>query len=113
MVKIFLGGFPLDTNELELVQLVSLYGQVETIKIVRDKQTRKCKGYAFLEMKDRAAADAVIDALDGSAMGERELKVSIAPDKPATSAPPRSLGSFVKVRRPSDDQRIKRPRKLT
>jgi len=112
MTKIFLGGFPLDTNELEIVQLVSLYGHVETIKIVRDKQTRRCKGYAFLEMKDRAAADAVIDALDGAMMGDRELKVSIAPDKPADS-PSQSSGSFIKVKRPSDEQRSKRPRRLT
>ncbi|RCH55862.1 RNA-binding protein [Mucilaginibacter hurinus] len=109
MTKIFFGGFPLDTNELEIVQLVSLYGQVETIKIVRDKQTRKCKGYAFLEMKDREAADAAIDALDGAMMGDRVLKVSIAPDKPA--AKPFRPSSYVKINRPSTDQRPRRPRK--
>jgi RNA recognition motif-containing protein len=109
MTKIFFGGFPLDTNELEIVQLVSLHGQVETIKIVRDKQTKKCKGYAFLEMKSREGADAVIDALDGAMMGDRVLKVSIAPDKPA--AKPFRPASFVKVSRPSPDQRAKRPRR--
>ena len=47
MVKLFVGGFPLDITELELVQLFNLHGDVATIKIVRDKKTRMCKGYAF------------------------------------------------------------------
>ncbi|GAA4308279.1 hypothetical protein GCM10023149_02150 [Mucilaginibacter gynuensis] len=97
MAKVFIGGFPLDANELQIVQLVSLHGQVDTIKIVRDKKTRICKGYAFLEMKDKAAADAVIDALDGTMMGDRVLSVAIAPDvPPAKPSRPSNNGSFRK-----------------
>jgi RNA recognition motif-containing protein len=44
MTKLFIGGFPLDITELELVQLVAPYGTISTIKIVRDKQTHQCKG---------------------------------------------------------------------
>ncbi len=44
LVKLYIGGFPLEMTELELVQTVSPYGEVSTIKIVRDKVTRKCKG---------------------------------------------------------------------
>lgn len=110
MVKIFLGGFPLDANELELVQLVGFYGDVETIKIVRNKQTKECKGYAFLEIKDREGADAIIEALDGTMMKGRELKVSIAPDKPAGTPPARPSGSYIKVKRPGFEQRPRRPR---
>jgi RNA recognition motif-containing protein len=103
MTKLFIGGFPLETNELQIVQLVSLHGDVETIKIVRDKQTKKCKGYAFLEMKDRAGADAAIEALDGAMMGDRVLSVGIAPDKAPALPPPSRRptgGSYVKTPRP-------------
>jgi len=41
MTKLFVGGFPLDMTELELVQLVSPHGTVNTIKIVRDKKNRE------------------------------------------------------------------------
>jgi RNA recognition motif-containing protein len=66
MVKLFVGGFPLEMTELELVQLIAPHGDVSTIKIVRDKKTRVCKGYAFLEMTDRKGAEQVIEMLDGT-----------------------------------------------
>jgi RNA recognition motif-containing protein len=80
MTKIFLGGFPLDSTELELVQLVSPYAEVSTIKIVRDKISKKSKGYAFLEIKDEKGADRIMDALDGAAMKSKSLTVNKVPD---------------------------------
>jgi RNA recognition motif-containing protein len=77
MVKIFVGGFPLDMNELELVKIISLYGSVETIKIVRDKKTRLCKGYAFLEMTDQRAAKSVIEALHGTPIADRFFSIRL------------------------------------
>ena len=98
MIKIFLGGFPLDSTELELVQLVSLYGEVSTIKIVRDKISKKCKGYAFLEMKDEHGADRVIEALDNSNMKGKPLTVSKVPETPVKTA--------------FQANRVKRPRRI-
>lgn len=82
MVKLFIGGFPLDMTELEIVQRVALYTDVLTIKIVRDKKTRVCKGYAFLEVADKAGADQAIEALSGTYIAGRELLLNIVPDQP-------------------------------
>jgi RNA recognition motif-containing protein len=83
MVKVFISGYPLDMQELELVQLVSPFGEVSTIKIVRDKKTGKAKGYSFLEMKDEEAAANVIAELDCSFLGDRQLSVRTATEKAA------------------------------
>jgi RNA recognition motif-containing protein len=88
MVKLFVGGFPLDMAELELVMLVSPYGEVSTIKIVRDKKTGNCKGYAFLEMISREDAERVVDGLNGSAIGDRVLSVQIKEEDPAPKVVP-------------------------
>lgn len=48
LVKLFVGGFPLVIDELELAKLFGPHGDISTIKIVRDKKTRICKGYAFI-----------------------------------------------------------------
>lgn len=88
LTKIFLGGFPLDINELELVQLVSLHGAVETIKIVRDKKTRVCKGYAFLEMASREDAENAVEALDATSYKGRLLKLSITDENAPVKRPP-------------------------
>lgn len=81
MIKIFLGGFPLDMDEMSLVQIVSPYGQVETIKIVRDKKTKICKGYAFLEITDLDGADNIVDNVNGVVIAGRALKAAIVWDK--------------------------------
>ncbi len=83
MVKLFFGGFPLDMSELEIVQRVALYTDVHTIKIVRDKKTKICKGYAFLEVADKAGAEQAIEALSGTQIAGRELLLNIVPDQPA------------------------------
>lgn len=81
-VKIFISGYPQDYDELALVQLVSPYGEVSTIKMVRDKQSGKPKGYAFIEMVSRAAAEEVAIALDGLEMKDKNLTVNIVEEKP-------------------------------
>jgi RNA recognition motif-containing protein len=119
MIKLFVGGFPMDITELELVMLFGLHGDVSTIKIVRDKKTGNCKGYAFLEMKDQEGADRAVEALDGSSIGVRVLSVKITEEKqtPVRKAPskfgsnfsPRS--SYQKVERKGEEIKKKRPRK--
>ncbi|GAB3937365.1 RNA recognition motif domain-containing protein [Mucilaginibacter myungsuensis] len=109
MVKLFLGGFPLEANELELVQMVSPYCTVVTIKIVRDKKTRICKGYAFLEIETEQGAKLAVEELDGAMYKGRELKVAIVEDKPA-APPPRY--ARVMPRAPFDPEKKRRPRKI-
>jgi RNA recognition motif-containing protein len=95
MVKLFVGGFPLDMTELDLVKMVNLHGEVSTIKIVRDKKTRICKGYAFLEMKDREGAENTVIALDGTPIGDRVLNVKINEETYVKQAPQRkSFGGY-------------------
>jgi RNA recognition motif-containing protein len=106
MVKIFIGGFPLNMDEMGLAQLVSPHGEISIMKIVRDKVTRKCKGYAFLEMKDEDAAVSVMAALDGQPMGDRVLSVKLAPAQEAAPAP-----RYQKLIRPGDPVKKKRPRR--
>jgi RNA recognition motif-containing protein len=110
MIKIFVGGFPLDITELELVQLISPYAEVSTIKIVRDKISRKCKGYAFLEVTDESGADRAIEALDGSAMQDRILSIKKVEEKPEQPVWPKQ--AFKKQSFQSNAPKAKRPRRI-
>ena len=123
MIKLFVGGFPLDITEMELVMMISPHGNVSTIKIVRDKKTRVCKGYAFLEMADKEGAERAVEALDGTAIGDRILNVKINEEKPVTAKKPYSKfsnnsssssyskPSYSKVTRPGEEVKPKRPRR--
>lgn len=120
MTKIFVGGFPLDITELELVQLISWHGTVDTIKIVRDKKTRICKGYAFVEMTDREGAENAVINLNGTMLQGRELTLNITEDQPVKKVPasrpynkPSQYSSSPKPSNFEAGQKPKRPRKIT
>jgi len=118
MTKVYVGGFKFSLDEIELAKLFMPFGQVSTIKMVRDKKTRLSKGCAFIEMVDQAAAEAAVEGLNGRQIGTRQLKVSIPevePEKPAGvqrfSANDSPAGRYVKVGRPGDPVKSKRPRR--
>jgi RNA recognition motif-containing protein len=117
MVKLFVGGFPLEITELELAQMIAPYGDISTIKIVRDKKTRICKGYAFVEMLSDEGAVQASAALDGLELEGRELTVKINVDQPVKPAiTPRfqpQTGSYSRniQQSPTDPVRAKRPRR--
>lgn len=108
MTKLFVGGFPLDFTELDIAMLVGFHGDISTIKIVRDKKTRICKGYAFLEMVSQEGAERAVEALDGATVSGRELAVKIREDQPAPK--PRYVPNS-KFSGPRDPERKKRPRR--
>jgi len=87
ITKLFIGGFPLETDEMAIAQLLGPYVDVLTLKLVRDKMTRKSKGYAFVEVASREAAELAVDALNGKMTGDRELVVTIREEQPVKSAP--------------------------
>jgi len=106
MVKIFVSGYPLEMDELELAQLVSPHGEISTVKIVRDKATRKPKGYVFIELVSRQAAERVMEALDGTEMQGKTLTVRIREEEPVRPVPVSK-----RVERSPDPIKKKRPRR--
>ena len=81
MMKVFVGGLPPDVDELELVGFVSTYAEVSTIKVVRDRITKKCKGYAFFQMTSDKMAERAVSELDGRRYKGNTLTVNVSPDK--------------------------------
>ncbi len=122
MTKLFVSGFPLETDEMALAKLIAPHGDIATIRIVRDRQTRICKGYAFVEMATLTGAENAIIALDGVPMLDRELTVKINEEKPepvrarfnkpSGHYPKPSYNRPNEVRNlPVDDNRAKHPRR--
>ena len=115
LIKLFVGGFSLDIEEIELAKSFAPHGDISTIKIVRDKKTKLCKGYALVEMNDRAGAEAAAKALNGSMLDGKELTVKIN-EEPAGNAlgestVPQHSPVYQKVLRPGNKVKKKRPRR--
>lgn len=100
MIKIFVGGLKPEVSELDLVMFISLHAQVQTIKIVRDKVTKKCKGYAFLEMASLADAEKAVSMLDGETYRGQTLTIKISEEAPAKAAKPYVRGNKPYQKRP-------------
>lgn len=108
MNKIFVSGFPLEYTELDLARLFAPHGDIDTIKIVRDRKTGICKGYAFIEMKTEDGVTQAITELNDTPIADRSLTVTAVEEKPAAPVsrrpqPPRPT-NFPASQRP------KRPR---
>ncbi|MGQ9799596.1 MAG: RNA recognition motif domain-containing protein [Ignavibacterium sp.] len=79
--KLFVGSLPWSVNDAELKTLFEPYGKVASAKVVTDKQTRRSKGFGFVEFQTEAEASAAINALNGSEVKGRNIIVSEAKPK--------------------------------
>ena len=83
--KIYVGNLPFSATNESLSEMFSSYGQVDSSKIVTDRDTGRSKGFGFVEMSDSGEADAAIEKLNGSDYGGRSLTVNEArPMEPRT-----------------------------
>ncbi|WP_233603833.1 MULTISPECIES: RNA recognition motif domain-containing protein [unclassified Pedobacter] len=100
MVKIFIGGLPDNIQEMDLAIFVSLHGRVETIKVVRDRATGKCKGYAFLEIFSLADAKNIVSTLNGESFKGNIITVKISEEENKTQPVKPKASQPFKTKRP-------------
>jgi RNA recognition motif-containing protein len=67
-----------DTTEDQLRQAFEGYGEVSTVKIIRDRDSGKPRGFGFIEMSSEKEAAAAITGLNGHELNGRELNVNEA-----------------------------------
>ncbi len=74
---VYVGNLDFDTTEEAVSALFETYGEISTVRLMRDKETGKGRGFCFVEM-GAADAQVAIDALNGTDFAGRTLKVNIA-----------------------------------
>lgn len=79
--KLFIGSLPWSVNDAELRTLFEPYGNVQSAKVITDKQTRRSKGFGFVEYETEAEASAAINALNETEVKGRKIVVSQAKPK--------------------------------
>ncbi len=79
--KLFIGSLPWSVNDAELKTLFEPYGNVQSAKVITDKQTRRSKGFGFVEFETEAEASAAINALNDTEIKGRKIVVSEAKPK--------------------------------
>ena len=77
-MKLYVGNLPYQTGESDLESMFGAYGQVESAKIIMDRDSGRSKGFGFVEMASRSEAEQAIAELNGSDVGGRQIKVNEA-----------------------------------
>jgi RNA recognition motif-containing protein len=83
--KIYVGNLSYDTDNGSLDQMFKPYGTVTSAQVIMDRMTGQSKGFGFVEMGSPSEAKAAIDALDGTELNGRAVKVNEA--KPRVDRP--------------------------
>lgn len=75
--SVFVGNLAFKATANDLRELFAEYGEVQGVRVMTDRATRRPKGFAFVEMDKKGAKSAIAD-LDGSEFFGRDLKVNYA-----------------------------------
>jgi RNA recognition motif-containing protein len=77
-MNIYVGNLSFRTDDEELREVFSEFGEVSSAKVVMDRETNRSRGFGFVEMANDAEGKAAIEALDGAEVSGRNLRVNEA-----------------------------------
>src|SRR5690348_8602131 len=80
-MRLYVGGLPYQTTEEELQQLFEQIGPVTQASVIVDRDTGRSKGFGFVEMSNDQDAQAAIQSLNGSFLGNRTITVNEARER--------------------------------
>jgi RNA recognition motif-containing protein len=77
-MNIFVGNLSREVTEEDLKQAFGAYGEVASARIIKDNLSGESRGFGFVEMPEKDAAQSAITALNGKEMKGRSLTVNEA-----------------------------------
>ena len=78
VLRIYVGNLAYETSEQDLREAFEAHGEVQEVSVVRDRETGRSRGFAFVEMPTSEEAQAAISEVNGKDMGGRTLTVNEA-----------------------------------
>ncbi len=83
-MNIFVGNIASTVSDQELEDLFKQYGELKSVKIIRDMFSGDSKGFGFVEMKDKSEAETAIKELNTHELGGKKIVVNEARPKTDT-----------------------------
>ena len=81
-MNIYVGNLSSEVTEEDLRQAFEAFGNVTSVKIIKDKYTGMSRGFGFVEMPAKAEAQSAISDLNGKELKEQTLNVNEARPRP-------------------------------
>ena len=77
-MNIYVGNLSFEVSEDEIRQAFEAFGEVSSVNIITDRYSGQPRGFGFVEMPDKAEAQAAIENLNGKELSGRPLNVNEA-----------------------------------
>lgn len=77
-MNIYVGNLTEQMTEGTLRQMFEAFGEIESVKIIKDRFNKRTKGFGFVEMPNNSEADKAIKALNGNIIDKKPIKVNHA-----------------------------------
>jgi RNA recognition motif-containing protein len=79
--KLYVGNLPFRTTEEELRALFAQAGTVVSVSLIKDRDTGRSRGFAFIELSTQAEAEKAVSLFNNTPLDNRTLKVNLARPK--------------------------------
>ena len=114
-VRLYVGNLPKESVDRDSLQAVFTdAGEVVSTKVIKDRKTGKCRGFAFVTVPSDEVADAMIEKCNGQSFMDSPLKIEKAmPREKSKGAEDDANGSASAATTPSKSSKKggkKRPR---
>lgn len=76
--KLYVGNLSYETTEDDLRTLFAQAGTVASVALIKDRDSGRSKGFAFVEMSNQSEAEKAIQMFNGYTLADRPLKVNAA-----------------------------------
>ena len=77
-MNIYVGNLSYEVTEEDLQKAFEGFGQIDSVKIIKDNYSGRSKGFGFVEMPDNTEAQSAIDDLNDKELKGRTLKINKA-----------------------------------
>jgi len=88
--NLFIGSLAYSTNDDSLKAFFEQIGEVESARVITDRDSGRSKGFGFVEYKNEADNQKAVDQLDGKELDGRTISVGLA--RPKEDRPRRDFG---------------------
>ena len=79
--ELYVGNLSYDVTEKDIYSLLGEFGSVSSVRLIENSFNGKSKGYAFVQMGNRASSDKVTKALNNKEHDGRKMVVNIAKNR--------------------------------
>lgn len=77
-MNIYIGNLSYRSSETDIQAAFENYGTVNSVNIIKDRETGRSKGFGFVEMPNDDEARAAIEGINGTDVGGRNINVNAA-----------------------------------